>query len=49
MFSDDENDEVYLAVKDLRGKWHIAENIEITQIRIDLVQFSVDNPSLAEK
>ena len=41
---DDENDLLYLLARTGTGKWSVVPEVEIVQVKLDLLQFTLERP-----
>ena len=41
---DDENDLLYLLARTGTGKWSVVSEVEIAQVKLDLLQFPMERP-----
>ena len=41
---DDENDLLYLLARTGTGKWSVVPEVEIVQVKLDLLQFTMERP-----
>ena len=41
---DDENDLLYLLARTGTGKWSVVPEVEIVQVKLDLLQFPMERP-----